>query len=60
MSWPKQTIMPSLASSEGWKRMPAMVIQRLAPLTVVPITGTRASRISDAPRTRTEVRYQKK
>lgn len=33
-------MMAIFASSEGWKRMPATSIQRLAPLAVEPMIGT--------------------
>lgn len=36
----KVMMMAIFASSEGWKRMPATSIQRLAPLAVEPMIGT--------------------
>ena len=54
----KARIMLSFASSEGWNRMPAMEIQRLAPLTVTPMTGTKARRIKEPRRISMAVRYQ--
>ena len=43
-------MMAIFASSEGWKRMPATSIQRLAPLAVEPMIGTSIRNTTETPR----------
>ena len=47
----KDMTMATFASSEGWKRMPATVIQRLAPCEASPMKGTSRRKKTDTPRT---------
>ena len=50
-------MMPTLAISEGWKRMPKMLTHRSAPPPVLPMPGTNTISIStmDAPSTNTDI-----
>ena len=51
MSDAKDMTMATFASSDGWKRMPATVIQRLAPCDASPMNGTSSRKKTETPST---------